>query len=162
MTPPRRIAAAGLCVFFLPPQKGGLAERRRAASVAQNWVAIWRPAYAAILRPSASLTRAARPVNRNAKPTTPGFHPRRVVREPLWLVRCPAGGIGPGHTAQPVFVPLAPQAPRPLSQDTDGVQLASSWTRDGWSLMQVRELRISSARNRECWRRGSRCWRRGQ
>jgi hypothetical protein len=40
-----------------PHAKGGLAERRRAASVAQNWAAIRRPAYAAILQPSA--TRAA-------------------------------------------------------------------------------------------------------
>ena len=41
------------------------------------------------------------------------FHSRRVVREPLRLALYPAGGSGPGHTARPVFVPPAPQAPHP-------------------------------------------------
>ncbi len=38
--------------------------------------------------------------------------------------------IGPIRTAPP-------REPRPLSREADGLQLASSWTRDGWSVTEV-------------------------
>lgn len=53
------------------------------------------------------------------------------ARRPLRLVRYPAVAGEPGHTYNSPLVPQAPQAPRPSSRDTDGLQLASSWTRDG-------------------------------
>jgi hypothetical protein len=39
--------------------------------------------------------------------------------------------------------PPAPQAPRPKSREADGLQLASSWTRDACIVMQMREAGIS-------------------
>jgi hypothetical protein len=78
--PPRRDASQRLSFAqSLLPQRKDWAERRRAASVAQNWAAIRRRALAAIWQPSAPLTRAARPESaRSRRPRE--FHPRRVVR----------------------------------------------------------------------------------
>src|SRR6476660_5245120 len=60
----------------------------------------------------------------------------------LRLVRCRPAAAGRGPTAQPVFVPPAsfrrlPQAPHPKPQDTDGLKLAFSYSRDAWTLMSL-------------------------
>ena len=84
-------------------------------------------------------------VKRDAKPTTPGFHPRRVVRRPPRPDR-----VTPGARAR-LAAGLGPCCPAPssgaasLSQDTDGLQLASSWTRDACSVSARRGAGISFA-----------------
>ena len=65
---------------------------------------------AAILKPSAPLTRAA-PFNQG-EADDPGSSTQGVwFKNPRGRIATPAGGIGPGHTAQSVFVPHAPEAP---------------------------------------------------
>src|SRR6476660_8081017 len=66
-----------------PPVKGGLAERRRAASVAQNWAAIRRPDLAAILQPSAPLTSATRALSQR-EADDPGSSTQGVWFENPW------------------------------------------------------------------------------
>ena len=68
----------------------------------------------------------------------PGFSsPGGRELGPLRLVRSLPFVSGP-------FGPPPLRAPRPSSEVTDGLQLESSWTRDGCSLMQRREAGISS------------------
>ena len=52
---------------------------------------------------------------------------------------------GRGEPLEPVLVPAASQAPRPSPRDTGGLQLASSRTRDGGSLVQPRGAGITSS-----------------
>ena len=188
MTPPRRIAAAGLCVFFLPPQKGGRAERRRAASVAQNWAAIRRPAYAAILQPSAPLTRAV-PLNQGEADDlrvppkacgwrTPEAGPLSSRRHQARAHRA-ARVRSAGTSGAASLVPRYRRSAARVLMDEGWVEFnAGQRAEDKWCAQsrvipaQAGIQLARDARNKN-WtpafagltrmlRRGSRCWRRGQ
>jgi len=113
------------------------------------WAASRRPALAAISSrlPPSYLTQLAqaKPKGR-ASPDDRRFPRRCVERRPLRLVRYPDGGVRAYRACRRPFCPPPPQAPHPSPQDTDGLQLASSWTRDGASVTPVGSAGISSPR----------------
>jgi hypothetical protein len=102
-----------------------------AASVCAKWAASRRPEGGDI----AALTLARRMVNLDGERGTPEAGP--LAMRAGFQACLPRMDSGPS-------CPPAPQAPRPSSQNTDGLQLASSWTRDGLILMRVRAAGISS------------------
>jgi hypothetical protein len=65
---------------------------------------------------------------------------------PLRLVRYPAGSCRGLPFVSGPSCPPAPQAPRPKSREADGLQLASSWTRDGRSVRRSRGPGITKRR----------------
>jgi len=113
------------------------------------WAASRRPALAAISSrlPPSYLTQLAqaKPKGR-ASPDDRRFPRRCVERRPLRLVRYPDGGVRAYRACRRPFCPPPPQAPHPSPQDTDGLQLASSGTRDGASVTPVGSAGISSPR----------------
>jgi hypothetical protein len=77
------------------------------------------------------------------------FQPRRGADEPLrWSVTPAALARATLSQMRPTRRCGSPQAPHPSSQDTDGLQLASSWTRDEVSLVQAGGAGISWAQIR--------------
>ena|GEM_PF-4748845 len=104
-----------------------------------------RPAYAAILKPrSAGLPHAVAQAIQRAwpHPTTAGFHGGGQIIRPPRPFR-----YSDARSRLAVFsgraFPALPRAPRPKSRKADGLQLASSWTRDGSILTQARRAGIS-------------------
>ena len=124
------------------------AGHRAAASVAQSWAATRRPAYAAILKPRSAALPHADGTGPRAKRALTSPDDRRIPRR--WADRKTPRGrtvtLTRGHGLRfrlAVSSPRLPRAPRPSSQEADGLQLASSWTRDGASLSEAARAGIS-------------------
>ena len=113
--------------------------------------AFQRPGFALVLLPS----EGPRPTAANGQPSGAPLggdiaalstaYPYRALRtersyglgtstQGVWFEnpRGPIALLLPAAAGVPVSFRRLPQAPRPSSRDTDGLQLASSWTRDEW------------------------------
>jgi hypothetical protein len=93
-----------------------------------------------ILGPCPPLTHAAFPERETKLTTSWEFHPARHVvvgGAPLWPVVTPRAGENPDKPDGPRSFAHTSGAAVPRPRDTDGLQLASSWTRDGCSLTEV-------------------------
>jgi hypothetical protein len=89
---------------------------------------------------------AQAPRREASHPKTAGSHGGgRIVRPPRPYRYSDAGSRLADHTGA-VSSPRLPRAPRPSSRDTVGLQLASSWTRDGASLTEAGRAEISLLR----------------
>jgi hypothetical protein len=124
IAPPRVRARTCQSDALSSAKRGSAQNKDRGAPIGRvhcaNWAASRRPAYAAIFKHRAPLTRASRR-DWLAKLTTPGFHPRRVLEDPRGRIALllPAAA-GRGQATPPVFVPPA----------SSGAALLPTW-RDG-------------------------------
>jgi hypothetical protein len=125
---PRRVQAPGSChISHLPKMR--TAGHRAAGSYCSFRAASRHPALAAMIGPPQTASRGLAP-------------PRGELSiGPPRLVRYPQAGSGLLYTGPSVRRHLGRRSPSP--RDTDGLQLASSRTRDGCSLRRPRRAGIS-------------------
>jgi hypothetical protein len=110
-----------------------------------KWAASRRPAcgdvFAALPRRLTSVSARASERSRSDE-TWPFQTPGGRGSEPLRLLRYACARCGGNRGFRP-RLPRAPQAPHPKSREADGLQLASSWTRDACSVSEVWSAGIS-------------------
>jgi len=134
---PRRVSATGVCSGLVPSYK----EDWRSAEGPRPTAANGQPSGAPLGGDIAALSTAyqcrAFRTERSRRP--------RDSTQGVWF-EDPRGRIAlllPEAAGVPGSSRRLPQAPQPSSRDTDGLQLASSWTRMRGSLRQRREVGIS-------------------